>query len=396
MKYCFISALFLLLLIGCSEKSGNPLVPTSERNFSKTIGESNSDDFGESVIQTSDGGFIVAGITSLFDSGQEDVYLVKANASGNKVWAKTFGGSCSDVGHSVQQSSDGGFIIAGSTSSFGAGNSDIYLIKTDVNGNKVWEKTFGGANEDWGSSVQQSSDGGYIITGSTRSFGAGQADVYLIKTDISGNKIWEKTFGGSRSESGNSVQQTPDGGFIIAGYAVLDTGATDVYLIKTDLSGNKVWEKTFGGSTDDISYSIQQTSDNGFIVVGYTWSTGAGQDDIYLIKTDANGNLIWERAVGGSGADFGIYVRQTSDGGFIIAGGTMSYGAGQVDVYLVKIDASGNKIWEKVFGGRDRDEGHSVQQTSDGGYIITGYTKSFGAGYSDVYLIKTDSEGNVK
>jgi hypothetical protein len=346
------------------------------------------DDSGSSVQQTSDGGFILVGTTTSFGAGGFDVWLIKTDADGNKLWEKTFGGIRDDRGHSVQQTSDGGFILLGWTESFDAREADVWLIKTDASGNIEWDRTFGGSDRDKGSSVQQTSDGGFILVGYTESFGAGWADVWLIKTDADGNKLWEKTFGGSGLDSGSSVQQTSDGGFIIVGYTTsFGAGGFDVWLIKTDADGNKLWEKTFGGSRRDWGSSVQQTSDGGFIIVGYTTSFGAG--DVWLIKTDANGNKQWDRTFGGSDWDEGWSVQQTSDGGFIIVGWTWSFGAGGPDVWLIKTDANGNKQWDRTFGGSDWDWGFSVQQTSDGGFIIVGSTESFGAGEGDVLLIKS-------
>jgi len=357
--------------------------------WQKTFGGSGND-YGYSVQQTSDGGYIIAGYTQFFGAGGYDVYLIKTDSEGNLKWQKTFGGRNDDEGYSVQQTSDGGYIIAGYTTSFGGGGYDVYLVKTDPNGNLLWQKTFG-VGIGW--SVQQTSDGGYIIAGETSSFGAGGKDVYLIKTDPNGNQEWQKTFGGNGKDDAGSVQQTTDGGYIIAGFtASFGAGLVDVYLIKTDSTGNSQWQKTFGGSDNDSGYSVQQTADGGYIIAGWTTSFGAGFYDVYLVKTDPSGNLLWQKTFGGSGFDVGSSVQQTTDGGYIIAGQTKSFGAGAEDVYLIRTDSDGNSVWQKTFGGSGSDEASSVQQTSDGGYIITGWTRSFGAGGDDVYLIKLSSE----
>ena len=353
-----------------------------------------SSDAGNSVQQTTDGGYIITGTTKSFGNGQYDVYLIKTDGNGDSLWTKTFGGTDDDRGYSVQQTTDGGYIITGHTESFGNGSSDVYLIKTDGSGTEQWSQTFGGTADDYGYSVQQSTDGGYIITGHTESFG--NDDVYLIKTDGSGIEQWSQTFGGTSGDYGYSVQQSTDGGYIITGTTKsFGNGQYDVYLIKTDGSGTEQWNKTFGGTADDYGYSVQQTTDGGYIITGYTYSIVSANDDVYLIKTDGSGIEQWSQTFGGTSGDYGYSVQQSTDGGYIITGRTSSFGNGSSDVYLIKTDGSGTEQWTKTFGGTSGDYGNSVQQTTDGGYIITGYTNSFGNGSYNVYLIKTDGSGNV-
>ena len=207
-------------------------------------------------------------------------------------FAKTYGGTDDDYASSVQQTSDGGYIVAGKTYSFGAGWYDIFFIKTDASGNVQWTKTYGGTDWDDAYSVQHTSDGGYIVAGETYSFGAGWSDIFFIKTDASGNVQWAKTYGGTNYDEAYSVQQTSDGGYILAGYTQsFGAGYGDIFLVKTDANGNVQWAKTYGGTSSDWASSVQQTSDGGYIVAGYTSSFGAGWSDIFLIKTDANGNI---------------------------------------------------------------------------------------------------------
>lgn len=362
--------------------------------FTKTFGGTR-DDLGTSAQQTSDGGYIAVGYTMSYGAGRSDVWLVKTDSLGAKTWDTTYGGALDDEGYSVEQTSDGGYIIAGTTESYGAGSSDVWLIKTNASDSMVWNRTFGGDSEDGGSCVRQTSDGGYVIAGYTKSYGAGGEDVWLIKTDSSGDKVWDKTFGGTGDDWGASVRPTSDGGYVVAGYTTsYGAGGEDLWLIKTDASGNKTWDKTFGGTSDDQGYSVQQTTDGGYVVAGTTMSYGAGIDDVWLVKTDAAGNHDWDTTFGGLGADEGRSVQQTADGGYIITGYTESSGQGFADLWLIKTDASGSKVWDKTFGGKGDDRGYSVKQTADGGYIVTGYTSSSGGGSDDLWLIKTDAEGN--
>jgi hypothetical protein len=369
-------------------------------HFCKAIGGANRDE-GKFLIQTSDGGYAITGITNSFGAGIEDVYVVKLYANGNLQWTKTIGGPATEAGYSLIQTSDGGYAITGMTTSFGAGEADVYVVKLDANGNLQWTKTIGGESDDWGYSLIQTSDGGYAITGITRSFGAGETDVYVVKLDANGNLQWTKTIGGPAIEEGRSLIQTSDGGYAIAGYTrSFGTGGADVYVVKLDAKGNLQWTKTIGGENEDLGNSLIQTSDGGYAIAGYTLSFGAGDWDVYVVKLDSTGNLQWTRTIGGPGGEIGHSLIQTSDGGYAIAGRYFLIGDyGEIYagyVYVVKLDAKGNLQWTKTIDVKNEYLSEpSLIQTSDGGYAIAGSTTSFGAGGLDVYVVKLDKNGDA-
>ncbi|NOR48092.1 MAG: PKD domain-containing protein [Methanosarcinaceae archaeon] len=383
-------------LVNSTSKAVKVLMSPLLEEWNRTFGGA-YDDRAWSVQQTSDGGYILAGRLS-YDTDLYDFWLVKADSDGNEQWNKTFGnGTKTFVGlewpQSVQQTTDGGYILADYMRSYGAGGStdDFWLVKADSDGNEQWNKTFDGKyydSQDIAKSVKQTSDGGYILAGDTLSHDAFTLDFWLVKADSDGNEQWNKTFGGWGFDSAYSVQQTSDGGYILAGAWSYGYELYDFWLVKTDPDGNEQWNKTFGGEGFDYAYSVQQTSDGGYILAGYTNSYGAGGNDFWLVKTDSNGNEQWNRTIGGANDDRAYSVWQTTDRGYILAGYTRSYGAGKGDFWLVKTDPDGYKQWDKTFGGTDHDWAHSVQQTSDGGYILAGYTNSYGAGGNDFWLIK--------
>ncbi len=372
-------------------------------NEFETPSEPDLDDFtasgidrGHSVQQTSDGGFIVVGYTNTYGSGSDDIWLIKTDSNGIEEWNKTFGGVNGDQGQSVKQTTDGGYVITGSTSVDGYENSDVILIKTDENGFELWSKTYGGEDAEGGNSVFQTSDDGYIITGQRSPPNHFAFEIILIKTDSLGNELWNKTFGKRYEDSrGDYVIQASDGGYILTGRTdSYGEGDNDVWLIRTDDSGNELWNKTFGGASTDIGYSVQQTTNGGYVVSGSTMSYGSGHYDFWLIKTDENGNEQWNNTCGGTTRDGSHSMQQTSDGGYILTGYTVSYGSGYEDIWLVKTNEIGIEQWNRTFGGESMEIGYSVQETTDGGYIIVGFTNTYGAGFSDVWLIKTDSLGN--
>jgi hypothetical protein len=382
-------------------------IPQEEWN--RTFGGS-SDDVGSYVQQTNDGGYITAGYTSSFGAdapyswlikvqSRGDIWLIKTDPDGKKEWDRTFGGLGKDLGFCVQQTKDGGFIITGAKKSFWVlTNYDVWLIKTDPEGKEEWERTFGGSGEGVGFSVQQTTDGGYIIAGYT-TYPEGQK-AWLIKTDPNGDKEWDVALGRKDTEAA-SIQQTTDGGYVLTGYTTsFGAGKEDVLLVKTDSRGAVEWAKNFGGSNKDLGLSVQKTKDGGYIITGYTESFGAGKGDVWLIKTNSTGIKEWDRTFGGPNSDLGSSVQEAKDGGYIITGyNTTSTGSPEGNsqlfkaayvsrVWLIKTNSTGIKEWDRTFDGSGNAWGNCVQETQDGGYIITGVTESYGAGKEDVWLIK--------
>ena len=337
--------------------------------------------------QTIDGGYFIAGYTSSFGSGGDDFWLVKTDSNGNVKWNKTYGGTKQDQAFAAQQTTDTGYILAGSTSSAGAGLSDLWVVKTDTNGQKLWDRTYGGTLQDAAYCIRQTPDGGYILAGTTSSFGLGYEDFWLLKTDSNGYMQWNRTYGGIYDDSAYSVQQTTDGGYIVCGYTgSFGAGYEDLWLVKTDSNGDAEWNKTYGGTESEYGYSVQQTDDEGYILVGSAYSLSTGFD-ILLVKTDSFGNMQWNRTYGGLLDEEAYTVQQTQDNGYIVGGFTES--SGNRDIYLIKTDWLGNVEWSETYGGGQKDEAYSIEQTSDGGFVVAGTTSSFGESWDpDFWLIR--------
>jgi predicted secreted protein len=316
-------------------------------------------------------------------------------------WSKTYGGTGLENARCMIQTSDGGYALAGDTESFGAGNKDFWLVKTDASGNMEWNQTYGGVRAEIAFSVVETSDGGYALAGRTRSFGAAMVDCWLVKVDSSGNQEWRKSYGGAGIEAARSVVETSDGGYALAGFTEsFGAGGEDFWLVKVDAAGNHEWNKTYGGAGNEGARSVVETSDGGYALAGETGSFGAGDVDFWLVKVDAAGNHEWNKTYGAALADGAFSVVETSDGGYALAGYTRSFGASGSDFWLVKVDAAGNHEWNKTYGGAGNDPAHSLVETSvveagDGGYALAGFTVSFGEGGQDGWLIETDADGNM-
>jgi hypothetical protein len=363
--------------------------------WNATYGGASADE-AHALVQTSDGGYALAGGTRSFGAGGSDVWLIRTDSSGNAVWNKTFGGAGDDWAEALVKSNDGGYAMTGPTSSYGAGSDDFWLLKTDADGDQLWSRTYGGTGDDIAEALVQTSDGGYAIIGPTQSSGVGDYDIWLVKTDASGNMQWSKSFGGLGMEWAEGLVQTSDGGYAIAGTTQsIFTGDLDVWLIKTDASGNMQWSQTYGELGTDWAEGLVQSGDGGYALAGTTQSIFTGDLDVWLIKTDASGKVQWNATYGGASADEAHALVQTSDGGYALAGGTRSFGAGNWDVWFVKTDALGNTVWNKTYGGASVDWAEALVQSNDGRYAMVGRTASSGADDYDFWLVETRAVATI-
>jgi uncharacterized delta-60 repeat protein len=370
--------------------------PITPSFWAKSYGGS-SFDIAYAIQNTTDGGYIVAGTTNSTGAGDHDAWVFKLNSTGSIVWQNTYGGIYYDDAASVQQTADGGYIVAGTTYSFGAQTGDFWLLKLNPDGSILWQKIYGGTGDDEAYSVRQTSDGGYIAAGTTNSFGAVGYDAWVLKVDSTGGVVWAKSYGGTSFDIAYSIKQTSDGGYIVAGSTnSFGIGGSDhAWILKLNSTGEITWQKIYGGSGNDEASCIQQTLDGGYIVAGDTNSIGAGYDDCWVFKLNSTGSVLWSYTYGGSDYDDAYSIEQTSDGGYIVAGTTYSFGAGSGDFWLLKLDSTGAVVWQNTYGGIYDDVVYSVQQTPDGGFIAAGATASFGVGIYNVWVVKLQAGGGI-
>jgi hypothetical protein len=374
---------------------------TSQSHWTRTYGGISSEQ-AWAAIQTADGGYVLAGniwtpgcVTGPCATGH-DMCFVKTDPDGVIEFVKQFGGADEEDATSVVQTSDGGYALAGYTSSYGAGSLDFWLVKIDSSGAFEWNQTYGGIGVEVAYSMVQTSDGGYALAGYTESFGAGTQDIWLVRTDKMGNMLWNQTYGGPDPEQGRSLVQTSDKGYAVAGYThSFGPGLVAGWLVKTYANGTAAWTQTYGGGSAEATHSVVQTADGGYALAGITTSYGAGGGDFWLVKTDSSGVAEWNQTYGGSIGDTAQSLVQTSDGGYALAGWTDSFGAGLNDVWLVKTYANGTLAWTQTYGGPLMDIARAVVQTSDGGYAIAGSTDSFSFEAPDLWLIKTGVESGL-
>lgn len=378
-----------------------------EIQWQNNFGEG-EDNIPFSVSQTAEGGSIIAGRSTINDLS--DVWVVKSNLYGELQWTKRFGGVGSEVATSIKQLSDGGYICAAIISAPGGdiethyGGSDAWVVKLDPSGNIEWQRTYGGADEDIVNEIKPTNDGGFILCGDTKSYTeypeseifGGERDFWIIKLDSLGDFQWQRTYGGSNYELGWSISPLDDGNLIMCGSTASNDydmfgnhgGYTDAWITKMDNNGDTIWTKSYGGSGTEIFETIIQSSENSYVAAG--WSTSVdgdvslnkGDRDVWVVKVDTNGNIIWQKTIGGFSSDYAEEIIQTSNGDYVLVGrtfsndGDVSVNKGLYDFWVVKLNKNGEIIWEKTYGGSNYDEAYSICETFDMGYIVTGKTQS--------------------
>ncbi len=355
-------------------------------------------DYGHTVVQTADGGYAVTGYTSSYGSGSEDMVILKYDSDLNLSWAKTWGGANSDIGQSIVQTADGGYVVSGYTRSYGSGYYDAFVAKYDSSGNLSWDVLWGGTEYDGGDSIVQTADGGYALTGDTCSYSV-NCDAFIAKYDGGGNLSWDLIWGGTEYDDSASIIQTADSGYAITGETdSYGSGDEEAYIAKFDGSGNLSWSTIWGGSGFDYGYQVVQAADGGYAITGYT-ELEDSDGDMFIAKFDGSGNISWDKTWDGGIGDYdeGYSLTQTDDGGgafgFAVTGVTYNTSG---DSYIAKFDGSGNLSWDTTFGGGGYETTYYIIQTADGGYAITGGTDSFDNNYNyNIFLAKLDSQGDI-
>ena len=420
----------------------NVIIDTWDKTFGGT-----AMDQCTSVISANDGGYLMLGFTrsgangdkSEGSKGNTDFWVVKTDATGNKVWDKTLGSGNHEYARSAISTSDGGYLLVGHSDSGAGGDktqssrgrTDFWVIKIDANGNKLWDQRYGAPFYDDAQTVIESSDGNYIILGHTDSPAGGDKslsskgrwDFWAVKIDTNGNKLWEKGYGGSFHDNAYSALLTDDGGYLFFGNSESPASGdksqgnqgVDYWVIKVDANGNKIWDETFGGSGNEYGRTLLSTNDSGYLLIGYSNSGISGNKtqankggyDFWVVKIDANGNKLWDKSYGGTGNDYAYSSLSMNDGSYLLAGcsssganGDKTQGSlGNNDYWVIKIDANGNKLWDRAYGGSASDELRSITSTGGGGVLLAGYSSSVASGFktegrigsTDYWIIKINA-----
>lgn len=359
--------------------------------FNRTFGGSGND-FAHAVVQTADGGFIVCGQTDSYGFGTDlrpDMWIIKLDPKGDKEWDKTYGGREADAAFAIQQTTDMGYVVAGTTSSFGKGYPAIWILKLDAKGDSVWSAWFEGSQVSTARSIVQTSDGGYIIAGSGKE--------NILKLDKEGKKEWGKKYGWVFY----AIEQTNDGGYVAAGDSIFKpqewSYIPSLTVVKLDREGNREWKNPYGNSFLGSAFSVHQTTDGGYILSGDSIAEKSAWDHshyAFAAKLDKDGKTVWKHFGPENSAAQSIC--QTGNGGYAAAGNRLDEDNG-MNVFIFMVDKKGKEKWEKSYGSTPQWEyASSIQQTTDKGFVVAGQTESSGAGFYDVWILKVDGKGELK
>ncbi len=356
--------------------------------WTRTYGGPDHDD-GYCVIVTTDSCFAIAAMTESYGEGEWDAYILKTDFNGNLLWETTFGGASLDLANHIKETPDGGFIVSGWTMSFGNGVSDGFLLKLDEEGNIEWYQIYDGGGADYLYSVELTDDGGYIAVGYTNWVEEQRADVLVIRTDSLGTPLWVRHYSCSDKSYGRDIIKTEEG-YLIAGSVYSQNEGYNALAMLIDDSGNIVWEQSYGGAGSERVLEVIKLSKGGYALTGRTTTDSYGETDVYLLRIDDAGCPIFERHYGGANYDNGYGIAESQNGGFVIVGYTKSYGAGDFDIYIIRTDWNGDTLWTAVYGGPYYEIGCCIIELGPSSYLIVGSTESFGAGCEDVYLLRLE------
>ena len=388
-----ISSLLTLSAVAKEEASPakKPTGPELKFTWKTTFGSSKKD-VAQSVVALDGGDVAVLGTCKSshgFGHGREDLCVIRVSAKGKTIWRKAFGGKKRDLAGALTKTTDGNLVAVGYGESFNkGGDKDAYIIKLDTKGNLLWQKAYGGDDAEMMHGVAATKDGGVIAVGTTESFGKGEKDIYILRLDKNGEKLWQKTYGGKREDIANAITASSDGNFILAGASSSYNGGDfDFYISKISPSGKQIWAKAYGETPDDMLNGITATKDGGCVVVGATESYGSKHDDVDVMKLDSKGEQVWQRLYGFKSIEYANDVVPTPEGGYLVVGTTKSMGHGKYDFYVIELDSEGHLHWGNLYGGANKDIAHGVARTSRGSFVVVGETKSFGNGDKDFFMV---------
>lgn len=362
--------------------------------FARTYG-TDSNDVAYAVVEAAGGGYVVAGDVCPTGDGPCDVWVIKIDTGGYVVWERSYGGSNHDEARSLVRAPDGGYVVAGTTESFGVGGDGaMWILKLAEDGSIDWQKAIAGGSA---AGIATAGGGGYYVVGSTAAFGSGSSDLWLAKLGADGSVDWQSTYGGAQNDVGHAVASTSDDGCVVAGWTSLGTRQSQLWVMKIGSDGAVGWSNQWGGPDDggEDARCVEQTSDGGYIVAGWTMSYGAGDADLWVFKLDSSGSAEWQNTYGGTSTERGFGVHQTSDGGYLVAARTESFGAGGADMYILKLASGGAVEWQHTWGSTYDEQGRSALETSDGYYVVAGKDAYYGRSAEDFWVIKSDTDGVV-